>query len=77
MSSLAHRTGRPLTVISVILLSGFVLSSCTTTDQYTRQICLNNGSASDTSVFDDCVVEQKSLIGFWDSRFEAYRAQNT
>ena len=77
MSSLAGRTGRPLTVISVILMSGFVLSGCTTTEQYTRQICLNKGIASDTSAFDDYVVEQKSLIGFWDSRFEAYRAQNT
>jgi len=67
-SSLARRAGSPLTVISAILMSGFVLSSCTTTDHYTRQACLNSqaclnkGLAPEASTFDDCVAEQKSLI---------------
>ena len=76
-SSLARRAGSPLTVISAILMSGFMLSSCMATGQYTRQACLNKGLALEASTFDDCVAEQKSLIGYWDRRFEAYRAQNT
>ena len=66
-------TGSLLTAFSAVALSGFLLASCTTDDEYARQLCLDKGIAASASAYSDCVGEQKDWIEYNRRRFSTSR----
>jgi len=57
-----------LGTLSAVTISGFLLASCITNDEYARQICLEKGLTGGGSAYSDCLTAQRAWIEDWQSR---------
>ena len=57
-----------LGTLSAATISGFLLASCITNDEYAHQICLEKGLTDGSGTYSDCLTAQRAWIEDWQSR---------